>query len=165
MIGRSALLSDSLPWTSDKTGRNACGPVAIRIRQREFRSIRYQEYITFQEFQDFLALWHKPKYRDCFSDLPSYGRFVTLMLRLMLPLCLLLQCFRGEETGIYFVDSTKPVVCHNRRTKRNKVFKGLAKRGRSTMGWFFGFKLHMVINLNSAVGERQSSVKLLMLNQ
>ena len=31
MIGRSALLSDSLPWTSDKTGRNACGPVAIRV--------------------------------------------------------------------------------------------------------------------------------------
>ena len=44
MIGRSALLSDSLPWTSDKTGRNASGPVAIRIRQREFRSIQYQEY-------------------------------------------------------------------------------------------------------------------------
>ena len=44
MIGRSALLSDSLPWSSDKTGRNPCGPVAIRIRQREFWSIRYHEY-------------------------------------------------------------------------------------------------------------------------
>ena len=47
MIGRSALLSDSLPWSSDKTGRNPCGPVAIRIRQREFWSIRYHEYTTF----------------------------------------------------------------------------------------------------------------------
>ena len=45
MIGRSALLSDSPAWNSDKTGRNACGPVAIRIRQREFRSIQYQEYM------------------------------------------------------------------------------------------------------------------------
>ena len=45
MIGRSALLSDSLPWSSDKTGRNPCGPVAIRIRQREFWSIRYHEYM------------------------------------------------------------------------------------------------------------------------
>ena len=44
MIGRSALLSDSLPWSSDKTGRNPCGPAAIRIRQREFWSIRYHEY-------------------------------------------------------------------------------------------------------------------------
>ena len=51
MIGRSALLSDSLPWSSDKTGRNPCGPVAIRIRQREFWSIRYHEYILKNMFQ------------------------------------------------------------------------------------------------------------------
>ena len=69
----------------------------------------------------------------------------------MLPLCVLLQCFRGEETGIYFVDSTKLAVCHNKRIYRNKVFKGLAKRGRSTMGWLFGFKLHMVINSKGEV--------------
>ena len=68
------------------------------------------------------------------------------MPRLPVPFCILMQCFRGEETGVCFVDSTKLAVCHNARINRNKVFKGLAKRGRSTMGWFFGFKLHLVIN-------------------
>ena len=100
----------------------------------------------FKNFKTFCYFGINQKYRDCFGDLPSYSRIVTLMPRLLVPLCVLLRCFRGEETGIYFVDSTKLAVCHNKRINRNKVFKGLAKRGRSTMGWFFGFKLHMVIN-------------------
>ena len=52
----------------------------------------------------------------------------------------------GRCTGISFVDSTPIRVCHNKRIKRNKVFKDLAQVGKSTMGWFYSFKLHIVIN-------------------
>jgi hypothetical protein len=38
------------------------------------------------------------------------------------------------------------VVCDNHRITRNKVFKGIATRGMSSMGWFYGFKLHLVVN-------------------
>src|SRR5690606_3881675 len=55
-------------------------------------------------------------------------------------------CCMGECTGISFIDSTVMRVCHNKRIKRNKVFKDVVKVGKSTMGWFFGFKLHLIIN-------------------
>ena len=77
----------------------------------------------------------------------SYNRFVELMSSLVAPMTLyLIHCALGKCSGISFVDSTTLVVCHNRRIHSHKVFAGLAKRGKSSTGWFFGFKLHLVIN-------------------
>lgn len=100
-------------------------------------------------FKDSKHFWvHsvEQKYRDCFGDLPTYARFVALMPRLFAPFCVLIHSLSGEETGIYIADSTKLAVCANPRINRNRTFKGLAARGHSTMGWFFGFKLHVVMN-------------------
>lgn len=52
----------------------------------------------------------------------------------------------GACSGISYIDSTKIAVCHNKRIYRHKVFDGIAQRGKSNMGWFFGFKLHAIIN-------------------
>jgi len=54
-------------------------------------------------------------------------------------------CF-GNCTGITFIDSTKIAVCNNKRIYRNQVFQDIAKLGKYTMGWFYGFKLHFVCN-------------------
>ena len=77
----------------------------------------------------------------------SYNRFTELMQQNLMPLTLFLKtCCLGDCTGISFIDSTPVRVCKNKRIKRNKVFKGIANTGKSTMGWFYGFKLHIVIN-------------------
>ena len=68
------------------------------------------------------------------------------MPRALYALLHLMVTLQGKPTGISFVDSTPVVVCHNKRISRNKVFGDLAARGKSTMGWFYGFKLHFVIN-------------------
>ena len=47
---------------------------------------------------------------------------------------------------ISFIDSTPVKVCKNKRIKARRVFKGIAEVGKSAMGWFYGFKLHLVIN-------------------
>jgi len=57
-----------------------------------------------------------------------------------------LASYRGEVSGISFIDSTSVKVCYNARIHSYKVFKGLAKRGKTSVGWFFGFKLRLIIN-------------------
>ena len=82
-----------------------------------------------------------------FPHTVSYNRFVELMKGCVLPLAVLTKtCCLGECTGISFIDSTPIRVCNNKRISNNKVFKGIANIGKSTMGWFYGFKLHIIIN-------------------
>ncbi len=81
-----------------------------------------------------------------FPDLVSYNRFVELMPRVQLPLLAYFIHRRGKCRGISFVDSTPIRVCHNLRIPRHKVFSGLAGRGKSSTGWFYGFKLHLIVN-------------------
>jgi hypothetical protein len=100
----------------------------------------------FKHFKLFYLYGVGHQYRACFGDVPHYDRFVSLMPRLFAPLMILLHSLSGEQTGLYFADSTKLAVCHNRRIHRHKVFAGLAARGKTSMGWFYGLKLHFVIN-------------------
>ena len=100
----------------------------------------------FKHFKAFYIYGIGQQHRACFGDLPHYDRFVSLMPRLFAPLMVLLHSLSGEHTGLDFAASTKLAVCHNCRIHRHKVFDGLAARGTTSMGWFYGLKLHFVIN-------------------
>jgi len=98
---------------------------------------------TFKHFYFYLITHHRHE----FPGLVSYSRFVSLIKSVTLPLFAYLQCrCLGEVTGISFVDSTALKVCGNKRINRHRVFENIAQRGKTTMGWFFGFKLHLIIN-------------------
>jgi hypothetical protein len=100
-------------------------------------------YRTFKDF-----------YRDCvrgdmksyFPKALSYERFIAIKPSAMVLLSAYLFSKAGQRTGFYYLDSTTLNVCHNKRIYCHKVFRGIAQRGKTTMGWFFGFKLHLVIN-------------------
>ena len=100
-------------------------------------------YRTFKDFYLQSVCGHM---RSDFPRLVSYHRFLELMPYVSLPLAVLLHCCQGKKTGKYYIDSTKLQVCHNLRITRHKVFQHLAKRGKTSTGWFFGFKLHLVFN-------------------
>ena len=117
--------------------------------------------LALSEIMTILILFHQSHYRTfkafytdqvClrlgseFPTLVSYTRFVEFFPSALVPLCVYLHTSLGACTGVSFVDSTKLAVCHNRRIRQHRVFRGLAARGKTSVDWFFGFKLHVVFN-------------------
>lgn len=101
----------------------------------------------FKNMKHFYLYYVQKHQSELFPNTVSYNRFVELMQAATLPMSVFMKtCCMGKGTGISFIDSTPIRVCKNKRIKRNKVFEGLAQVGKSTMGYFFGFKLHIVIN-------------------
>lgn len=100
-------------------------------------------------YRDFKAYYTQHVLKHLAAEFPhlvSYNRFVELMPAMLLPLCVYLDQRKGAKTGLSFIDATKLAVCHNKRIPRHKVFEGLAERGKTSIGWFFGFKLHLIVN-------------------
>jgi hypothetical protein len=102
--------------------------------------------MRFRDFKTYYFQYVIPYLKELFPGLVSYNRFIELLKSISIPLCAFLQTLLGEKTGIYFIDSLVLEACHIKREHQNKVFKGLAKKSKSTMGWFFGFKIHIIIN-------------------
>ena len=122
------------------------GPRASLSASEVMTIVIHFHQASYRDFKSFYQKHVCKHLTDEFPALVSYGRFTELMPRVVLLLCAYLQSRFGSCTGIAFVDSTPVAVCHNRRISRNQVFKGLAARGKSTMGWFYGFKLHLIVN-------------------
>jgi hypothetical protein len=126
------------------------------IQRRRERSLSISEVMTIlihfhqSHYRNFKAYYCEHVLTHLQSEFPglvSYTRFVDFMPSVLLPLCSYFQqtCL-GDCTGVSFIDSTSLDVCLNQRITSHKVFAGLAERGKTSTGWFFGFKLHLVIN-------------------
>jgi hypothetical protein len=100
----------------------------------------------YRTFKGYFLRYVTPHLRGAFPQLVSYSRFVELRSEALVPLCAYLQTRKGQSPGVAFIDSTLLAVCHPKRSARHKVFAGLARWGRSSMGWCYGFKLPLLIN-------------------
>ena len=124
-------------------------------RRRRARRLTLGEIMTilidfhqspYRHFKAFYLLHLCRHGRGAFPDLLSDSRFVAPIPTALMPMGIDLHTRRGEDTGIAFIDATSRVVGHNRRLHSHPVFKHIARRGKTSMGWFYGFKLHLVIN-------------------
>ena len=109
--------------------------IAILFQQSGYRTFKafYTEYVQVHLRQEF-------------PHLVSYNRFIELLPRVLLPLAVYLRTQCGTCTGVSFIDSTALAVCHNARIQQHRVFRADAQRGKTSGGWFYGFKLHLVVN-------------------
>jgi len=113
--------------------------IFIHFHQSGYRTFKwyYEKYVLGDTYM-----------HSCFPEAVSYNQFLELARANLIPLAhfLLFLISQSEKTGIYFVDSTSLEVCSNLRINRHKTFADLASRGKTSEGWFFGFKLHLVFN-------------------
>lgn len=124
-------------------------------RRNRRRSLSLSEIMTiliaFHQscYRNFKAYYQKKvqtEWADAFPGLVSYQRFIEWVPSTLVPMCAYLRSCFGKCRGISFMDSTSLKVCHNRRIPQHKVFEDLAARGKTSVDWFFGFKLHLVVN-------------------
>jgi len=136
-------LNKSLISDGKKKRRRSC-----RMSTSEILTITVLSHTSdVRTFKHFYLFYVQKHLTNEFPQTVSYNRFIELMQNNMLPLIIFMKtCCFGKCTGISFIDSTPLRVCKNKRINNNKVFKGIATTGKSTMGWFHGFKLHLLVN-------------------
>ena len=126
----------------------------LQLRKRP-RGLSLSEIMTiliafhqscYRNFKTYYQEKVQTEWADEFPGLVSYQRFIEWVPGTLVPMCAYLRSCFGSCSGISFMDSTSLSVCHNRRIERNKVFENIAERGRTSVDWFFGFKLHLVVN-------------------
>ena len=131
------------------------GTLLSNQRRRRSCCISHSEIMTilvhyhqsgYRTFKWYYQKYVQSRLQRYFPKLPSYQRLVELMPRVIMPLTLFMRqcCVSGR--GIAFIDSTPLRVCDNVRIPSHRTFVAEAGRGKSSTGWFYGFKLHLVMD-------------------
>ena len=107
--------------------------------------------IQSRHFKFFYSQYVSVHLRREFPQLVSYSRFVQLSQQVNDILYLILKSSFGSSTNANFIDSTSLSVCHVNRANSHSTFKGMATWGKTSVGFFFGFKLHLVINEHGSI--------------
>lgn len=134
LLSRRSLMCKTIRSRTSRLTESEIVTILLCYQRSGFRN--------FKRYYEHLSKYH----RAYFPDLVSYNRFLEIQGKALILLSGFLGSKRGKCTGISFIDSTSLAICNVKRCSKSQVFKGLAAKGRSSKGWFHGFKLHLVIN-------------------
>ncbi len=120
---------------------------ACRLSLSEIMTIVVQFHRSgYRYFKNFYLKSIRRHYLHLFPTLVSYNRFVELKLKALLALCAFMKSRYGKPTGISYIDSTGLAVCTNKRIRRHRTYRDDTEKGKSSTGWFYGFKLHLIVS-------------------
>jgi hypothetical protein len=124
-------------------------------KRRRKRSLSHAEILTirvfyhqsgYKTFKWFYERYVCKRLNQAFPTLVSYHRFIEMLPDVLIPLTFFMQSRCGTGKGIAFIDATSLRVCENIRIPRHETFKEEAGRGKSSTGWFYGFKRHLLVD-------------------
>lgn len=130
-----------------------CNPGNSRMTMSEIITVLIYYGACSQDIKTFKA-YYKYEYStliSAFPELLSYERLVELKQAVIQPMAYFLILLLAPCDGITFSDSTPVPACHIKRERSHKVLKRIAKKGKSTNGWFYGTKLHLAVNSMSII--------------
>lgn len=134
-------------WKQQLLAQGKCRFRSRRLSLSEIMTIEIAFHLSgYKNFKTFYLELVSLYWQEAFPNLVSYNRFIEWLPSTLIPLMAYLRSRLGVSTGIGFIDSTSIKVCHNRRIKQHRVFKASAERGKTSVDWFYGFKLHLAIN-------------------
>lgn len=134
---RKIRIEDRKPTRVSRLSRSEIITILVLYHQSGYKTFKY-----------FYTHFVKKALKNYFPDIVSYDHFLTLMQGVFMTVMALMYvlCKKAGHHGVYFVDATKLPVCDIHREKSHKVFANIATKGKTSTGWFFGLKLHLVIN-------------------
>lgn len=112
----------------------------------------WYHYSGYKTFKDYYQKHVQAYLGNEFPKLVSYNRFLELRKLIIMPMLIMLYTKKLSPClGISFVDSFKLEACHIKRASSHKTLKQIASKGKTSMGWFYGLKVHLSINYNGEI--------------
>jgi hypothetical protein len=105
-------------------------------------------HTTFKHFYAFMRNYHGAE----FPNLPHYSNMLLLQKHLFpfvsrmsgILIGINRSAFKNKKVRLMFIDGSDLPVCTNKRIFTHKVAKEAAARGKSSKGWFYGFRIHIL---------------------
>ncbi len=162
IVPRPEVLEQLYFFVSELTAfvQNRCPQLVGRIQvgrnhkltPAELLTISLYRFVTkqqdFKTYYGFLKGYHARE----FPQLPHYSQVLRYQKQLLpfesLLLSLLMAMnrsnFKNAKEYLMFVDGSEIPVCTNKRIFTHKVSRIIAQRSKSSKGWFYGFRLHIL---------------------